>query len=208
MGGFSPILQRGHIMDNKPSVSKLLDSRSETFRKNTSDIISKFSSKLTKAFQSYFDDPDANITWSFIEYVPSSTKSVYVTGSMALNAGQTITMGDNEITLDESNANDYTKVIKFAFPVLMLDLGTADELTTHVKRLTRLGSVLEVPENEFSNLLDKLADEYQERVLNDPSRLDVVTKPDMVSGFTTIELNDNQIMQLKIQEKFEHRTVN
>lgn len=195
-------------MTTTPSISNLLDQRHATFLKNTTDIMAVFSARATQAFQRIFDSPNNQIFWTAIELINGSTKSAMITGMMALNVGELIKIDDKEILLDESNVNEYNKLIKFAFPLLMLELATVDELVEHINRLSKMGNLIEINQEQFAKVVDKMADEYQEKVLNDPSKLDGYTKPASVSGFSTSELTDSQILQLKIFENDELRTVN
>lgn len=195
-------------MTNKPSISSLLEQRQSTFQKNTSDIIAEFSARLTQAFQRVFDNYSSQLHWTAIDAITNSTKSVMITGVMSLNIGDLIKIDDKEILLDESNVRDYNKVIKFAFPIIMLELASVDELVDHVNRLSKMGTLLELSTEDFAKVLDKTSDEFQEKILNDPSKLDAVTKPESVSGFRTAELSDSQILQLKIFETDDVRTIN
>lgn len=193
------------------NISKMLDDRIATFTVKTNEIVNKFSDRLTPAFQKVFNAPGRTITWTAIDLLTGSTKSVMVSGYMALELGEKITVGDKEIVVDENNINEYNKFVKFAFPIIMLELATIDELVDHINRIAKIGATTEMTPEALVKVLDKVADDYQEKILNDPMKVEVMdaaTKPETVLGFSTAELSDEHIRKLKLFEKLEVGTVN
>lgn len=190
------------------SISKLMSERKTMFLKNTSDIIATFSGRLSQAFQRVLDNHDGNIHWATIEPVYGSTKSVFVSGSISLTIGEVIEVDGTPILLDEKNINEYAKSVKFAYPIIILELGTVDDIERYTRHMMKLGDSLEVSPDEFVKVVDRMADKFQEDLLDDPMRLNVVTKPDTVAGFSTNDLSDFQILSLKIFEDDTPRVIN
>lgn len=193
------------------NISKLLEQRVATFMNQTNEIVDKFSERLTLAFQKIYNAPGRRIIWTAIDSIKGTDKAVVVSGFMALELGETIHVDDKEILLDETNINEYNRLVKFAFPIIMLELATTDELIEHINRIAKIGAGMEVTPETLAKILDKVSEEYQNKILNDPNKVEVVdaaTRPEIVLGFDAAGLTDEQIFNLKLYEKFEVETVN
>jgi hypothetical protein len=193
------------------NITNLLEQRLATFTTQTNEIISKFSEKLTLAFQKIYNAPGRKIVWTAIDSIKGTDKAVVVSGFMALEIGETIHIGDKEILLDETNVNEYNKLVKFGFPIIMLELATTEELVEHINRISKIGGAMEVSPEALAKILDKVSEEYHTKILSDPTKVEVVdaaTRPESVLGFDAAGLTDEQIRKLKFYEKFEVETVN
>lgn len=193
------------------NIAKLLEQRVSTFTSQTNEIVAKFADRLTPAFQRIYNAPNRRIVWTAIDSLIGTDKAVVVSGFMALELGETITVGDKAILLDESNINEYNKLVKFAFPIIMLELATIDELVEHVNRISKISEAMSLTPEALSKLLDKVSDDYQNHILNDPSKVEIIdaaTKPETVVGFDATTLTDEQIRTLKLYEKHDLGLVN
>ena len=193
------------------TISKLLDERVETFIKQTKEIFEKISDRLTPAFQKVYESPDRMITWTNIEQVKGTDRAVIVSGYMTLKVGDVIKVGEDSITIDEKNVNEYNKFVKFAFPIVMLELASTQELADHILRMSHICGSKDVAPEQIAKMLDKIADAFETAIMNDPSSfkiLDDATKPSTVLGFNASDLTDEQILKLKLYEKNEVETLN
>ncbi len=193
------------------NIGKLLEQRVVTFTNQTNEIVDKFAERLTPAFQKIYNAPGRRIVWTAIDSIKGTDKAVVVSGFMALEIGETIHIGDKEILLDETNVNEYNKLVKFAFPIIMLELATTDELVEHINRIAKIGGAIEISPETLAKILDKISEDYHNKILDDPTKVaivDAATRPESVSGFDAAGLTDEQIRKLKIYEKFEVGTVN
>lgn len=193
------------------NINKLIQDRVVKFTESTNEIIAKFSDRLVPAFQKIYNATDRRIVFTSVDGLTGTEKAVMISGQMALEIGEVIQIGDKTITLDETNVNEYNKVVKFAFPIIMLELATVDELVEHMQRLSKIGGAVNVSPESLSKILDKLADDYEEKLINDPAKVEVfdtATKPDTVLGFNATGLSDEQIRKLMIYEKMDLGSVN
>lgn len=193
------------------SISKLLDQRIATFKAQTNEIFSKISDRLTLTFQTIYEAPHRRIIWTSVESLIGSNKTIIVSGYMALELGDIVTVDDNKITIDETNINEYSKLIKFAFPIIMLELATVEELVEHMQRMGKISSAMEVSAEALATMMDKIADAYENQLLNDPTKVtvfDAATKPTTIMGFSATELSDEQIRKLKLIERLDVGLVN
>lgn len=193
------------------NISKLLEQRVETFTNQTNEIVAKFAERLTPAFQKIYNAPGRRIVWTTIDSLKGTNKAVVVSGFMALEIGETIHVGDKEVLLDEKNVNEYNKLVKFSFPIIMLELATTDELVEHIQRISKIGGAMEVSPEALVKILDKVATDYEDKILNDPTKVEVfdaATKPEEVLGFPAANLTDEQIRKLMLYEKVDLGMVN
>ena len=193
------------------NINKLLEERQKHFADKTDEILKPISEKLSEAFRKIYNAEGREFKWTGIERLEGSTKSVMVQGNMPLQIGEVVTIKDENITIDESNKNSYNRFVKFSFPIIMLELGTSEELCEHMEKISKLGSFVNVTPEQLVKLIDKAADDYDTKVLNDPSKLamfDAATKPSEVLGFSTDILSDEQIRKLKLIEKLDFGGVN
>lgn len=193
------------------SISKLLEQRLNTFATHTADMIKKFEDRLTPAFQKVFAAPDRNIVWTSIDSLAGTDKAVMVSGLMAFRLGDVVAVGETQVTIDETNITEYNKYVRFAFPIIMLELASVDELWTHITRMNKIGASVEVTAEKLASMMDKCADAYEKSVLENPEKiaiLDAATKPTSILGFVASDLTDEQIRKLKLYENHELRTVN
>lgn len=193
------------------SISKLLDERLTTFATHTADMIKKFEDRLTPAFQKVFAAPDRNIVWTSVDSLSGTEKAVMVSGVMAFKVGDLVTVGETQVTIDETNISEYNKYVRFAFPIIMLELATVDELWAHIVRINKIGASIEVTAENLAKIMDKCATAYEEAVMNNPEKiavLDSATKPTSILGFVASDLTDEQIRKLKLYENHELRTLN
>ncbi|QDJ96423.1 hypothetical protein Xoosp13_237 [Xanthomonas phage Xoo-sp13] len=191
-------------MSHLGKIFKLLEERTAIYNTNTTDILKLAEDRLTPAFQKLFNAPNRRIVWHSIESIDGTDKAVLVSGNMALEIGETVIINDVSTVVDESNVNQYNKFVKFAFPIIMLEMATVDELIDHVERISKIGSALSMTPENLSKVLDKAAEQYEELLLNDPSKVvitDSVTKPVEVLGFPAESLTDAQIQKLMMYEK-------
>ena len=188
------------------NVSKILSERGESFNTSTKKIFDLVGDKLTKAFQVVYNAPGQPINWTTIEMLEGSKTSVTVAGNMPLAMGEVIEIGEKKITVDETNINEYNKYVKFAFPIVMIELASAEELIEHVNRLGRIGSSVDVSPSDLSGMLDKLAKAFEEKILNDPAKISIMekaTQPKTIMGFDTADLTEEQMNKLKMFENYE-----
>lgn len=193
------------------TINKLLDERVDTFIKQTKEIFTKISDRLTPAFQKVYEAPDRDITWTGIEQIKGTDRAVIVSGYMMLKLGDVIKIGEDSITIDEKNVNEYNKFVKFAFPIVMLELASAEELKDHILRMSHICGAKDVAPEQLAKMLDKIADSYESSLLNDPMKVSVIesaTRPESVLGFNVGELTEDQIRKLKLYETREFGTVN
>lgn len=193
------------------NINKLMQDRVASFTQQTAEIVSKFSDRLVPAFQKIYNTGDRAIVFTGVDSITGTDKAVMITGNMALEIGETIQIGDKSITLDETNVNEYNKMVKFAFPIIMLELATADELVEHMQRVSKIGAAMNVSSESLAKILDKIAADYEEKVLNDPAKIeifDAATKPEFVLGFKATDLSDEHIRKLKLIEKMDLGSVN
>lgn len=193
------------------NISKLLEQRVATFTEQTNVIVERFADRLTPAFQKIYNAPGRRIIWTSIDTLKGTDKAVVVSGFMALEIGETIHVGDKEVLLDEKNVNEYNKLVKFSFPIIMLELATTDELVEHIQRISKIGGAMDVTPEALVKILDKVSTEYEEKILNDPTKVEVfdaATKPEEVLGFAAADLTDKQIRQLMLYEKVDLGLVN
>lgn len=193
------------------NISKLLEQRISTFTTQTMEIVNKFSDRLTPAFQKIYNAEHRRFIWTTIDAIKGTDKAIIVSGYMTLEVGEIIHIGEKEILLDETNVNEYTKLVKFAFPIIMLELATSDELVEHINRISKIGGAMEISPEALAKILDKVSDEYQNKILNDPMKVEVIdaaTKPETVLGFNSAGLTDEQIRKLMLYEKVDLETIN
>lgn len=193
------------------NISKLLEQRVATFTAQTNSIVEVFTERLTPAFQKIYNAPGRRIIWTTIDSIKGTEKAVVISGFMALEIGETIRVGEQEILLDEKNVSEYSKLVKFAFPIIMLELATTDELVEHIQRISKIGGAMDVSPDALAKILDKVATEYENKILEDPTKVDVLdasTKPETVLGFVATELSDEQIRKLMLYEKVDLGLVN
>lgn len=193
------------------NIAKLLEQRVSTFTTQTNEIVAKFADRLTPAFQRIYNASGRRIVWTSIDSLVGTDKAVVVSGFMALEVGEIINVGDKEILLDETNINEYNKLVKFAFPIIMLELATTDELVEHVNRISKISGAMSLSPEALAKLLDKVSDDYQNQILNDPNKIELIdaaTKPETVIGFDAADLTDEQIRKLKLYENYDVGLVN
>ncbi len=193
------------------NLSKMLQQRIHTFAVQTSAIFKKIEDRLTPAFQRVFEAPDRRIVWTGIDSLDGTDRAILVSGYMGLKVGDIISIQDQTITIDEKNVNEYNKFVKFAFPIIMLELASVDELVEHMNRMSKIVTAMDVPPEQLAKMLDKIADAFETKLLNDPTKIDLidsVTKPESVLGFEASALSDEQIRKLKLYEKHEIGTLN
>lgn len=180
------------------TISKLLTKRLENFTKDTNDLLSCINERLSSAFEIVFEVSDRKIIWTDIESIVGTDKSVILSGKMQLVIGDSILIGGETIILDEVTVNKYNKFIKFAFPIIMIELATVEELVEHMTRLSAIGGVVDMTPENLVKVLDKATEDYEEKILNDPKRVDTITRPMDILGFSTDSLTDAQIRELTI----------
>lgn len=193
------------------NIAKLLEQRVSTFTTQTNEIVAKFADRLTPAFQRIYNASGRRIVWTSIDSLVGTEKAVVVSGFMALEVGEIINAGDKEILLDETNINEYNKLVKFAFPIIMLELATTDELVEHINRISKISGAMSLSPEALAKLLDKASDDYQNQILNDPNKIELIdaaTKPETVIGFDAADLTDEQIRKLKLYENHDAGLVN
>lgn len=193
-------------MSNIGKIFKLLHARDTTYKTTTMDILKLVETRLTLAFQTVFESKDRAITWTSVEDMDGSAKAVMVSGSMAMEIGETVMVGNNSVVIDANNITEYNKFVKFAFPIIMLEMASTEELIEHIQRISKIGSAVSMTPENLAKVLDKAADQYEESILNDPSKVAVVdtaTKPDVVLGFSAETLTDDQIKRLMLYEKLD-----
>ncbi len=193
------------------NLSKMLQQRIHTFAVQTSAIFKKIEDRLTPAFQRVFEAPDRRIVWTGIDSLDGTDRAILVSGYMGLKVGDIISIQDQTITIDEKNVNEYNKFVKFAFPIIMLELASVDELVEHMNRMSKIVTAMDVPPEQLAKMLDKIADAFETKLLNDPTKIDLidsVTKPESVLVFEASALSDEQIRKLKLYEKHEIGTLN
>lgn len=188
------------------TISKLLTEREEAYKAASMSICDQISGKLTGAFRTHLKAPNKNMKWTAIELIEGTNKAVLVSGLVLLEVGDDITMDGKEIKITEENVTHYNRLVKFAFPITMLEVGTEEELVSHIEKMTKISSSLDITPEDYTRILDKLADAYHNDFVNDPqklSRLEEMTKPPIkeVLGFDTSNLTAEQVSMLEYYAK-------
>lgn len=195
------------------TISKLIEEREELHKSKTAEMCSKISDRLTGAFRTHFKAPDKKFVWNSIDLLDGTKKAVLVSGIMMLDVGDVITIEGKPIDITEENVSHYNRYVKFAFPIVMLEVGTVEELVEHIEKITRIGSSVDVTPEDFTKILDKISDTYYSNFVNDPeklTRLEEMTKPPtkQILGFDIAGLSEDQIAMLMVFEKNEVSGVN
>jgi len=178
-------------------ISKLIKQRNEDLKSANLKIGEVYGTKLTEVFSILYKKPDLMIQWELIELL--STKTVNVSGRFQLSIGEVVKMGDTTITVTAENQSSHNRFANFTFPINMLETATAKELVDFVERISKYGETESITADDIKRKIEEEHDSYENALLEDPARLEAVTKPARPStlhGFSTEGLSDEQILKL------------
>lgn len=188
------------------SISKLLSERDHDFKSKTVDIIEIVKDRLTATFERLYEVTNLEISWYEFTPLSKSKQLIDVKGSVKLIVGEEIMVGDQTILVTEENKDQYRKSTQFVFPLNMLETATVDELFAYMKKINTAAVI--VSDTELQKIMETESDNYANKLLEDISRLDSLTKPKEVLGFKSESLTDDQIRQLSLFAHQEQITIN
>lgn len=177
-------------------ILSLLDQREEVYNAITSNIFKQISLKLNTAVMALLPMSSA-VEWGSVEKVNGVDKCIRVMGISAPPIGRAVTVMDQRIIITPENASSYKQIVRFIFPVALLEDGDDVKILDFMKDINAISAIL--TENDLVQLLSKY-DHTEHQALHDTVEyaklLDKVTKPSEVLGFSTDNLTDDHIRQL------------
>lgn len=160
------------------------------------DIIALFSARLNSALTQFIPN-SSDIEWSTIEKVPRLQAYVRMVGSSSPVLGSVAKVDGNDVTITEQNARMFRNLIRFIFPIKLLEDGSVEQITTYIKDISYISTV--VTEVDIERLLSTY-DFSQNIDLHNTAEyvriLDKSTKPKEIMGFATDFLSDEHVHAL------------
>lgn len=178
-------------------IPKLIKKRKEDFITTTKSIGEVYGDKLSKVFSILYKKPELQIHWEKIDLL--SDKTVNVSGKFKLTVGEVVTVGEERVVITAENENSYNSYTTFSFPINMLEYASIEELVEFVTKISTAGGALSVDAESVQKLIEEEFDLYQNKLLNDPKKLEELTNPvttKIIHGFTTEGLTEDQILKL------------
>lgn len=179
------------------TINKLINERNEDLKAANLKIGQVYGDKLTKVFSILYSKPDLTITWELVEL--RSKKTVDVSGRFQLEIGEVVKKGETSVTVTAENQSSHNRFANFTFPIIMLESATVEELVEFVNKVSKYGAGESITADDIRKMIEAEADLFENALLDNPERLEAVTKPSRpktLHGFSTEGLTENQFLQL------------
>ncbi len=174
----------------------LVEYRDFIYSTLTKEIIQLFSERLNEALIDFIPN-SPEIDWNTIEKIVSLPKYVRMVGISSPVLGSIAMVDGNKITITEENSRRFKNLVRFIFPVKLLEEGSVSQIASYIKDITYISSI--VSERDIENLLMNY-DFTRNTPLHDvdgyAKLLDRATKPKEIMGFSTDFLSDEHIKSL------------
>ena len=101
----------------------------------TQDIVALISGKLNSALAEFIPN-SISIEWSTMEKVPSLQSCVRMIGSSSPVLGSTAKIADKDVTVTAENARLFRNLIRFTFPIRLLEDGSEEQIISYIKDIS------------------------------------------------------------------------
>ena len=174
----------------------------------TQDIVALISGKLNSALAEFIPN-SISIEWSTMEKVPSLQSCVRMIGSSSPVLGSTAKIADKDVTVTAENARLFRNLIRFTFPIRLLEDGSEEQIISYIKDISYISTI--VTEADLEQLLSTY--DFDKNIeLHDTAEyariMDKATKPKEILGFSTDFLSDEHIKSLFLAAELVSETKN
>lgn len=176
-------------------LTKHIHERNVVFSNETQNIF-KLCSDTLNTFFKYMVEGKMSTTWFSIDFHPSNQKLINVVAMAKHNVGEILTTeAGEEIYIDEANADNYVRIMRFMLPLKLVEYGDVDALLLFMEEFSEMAYKIPEEEIELLSADDKfLKDVFSAFSSGKPTENKIVK----YNGFDLSELSPEQVQQLKL----------